>query len=372
MRKIVPFLLFAVLLIACNSKANEVTDGFVITGKVKFPQAGKIVLSELQRNTLKAIDSVSVNKDNTYTLKGKVTEPGFYMLNFFNKQRVIVIVENKKIEVNADGNSPFGQFSMKGTPEVENLQKILLLQNEIQPKMGQIQTEYREATSKNDTVKVLALEEKFNGLQKEFTEKLKVVVKPMGASMASFYATSFLNPEEEYGFMESLVQQFEQTMPNSQYTKDLVTKMAMFKGMIKIGQEAPEITLNNPQGQPVSLSSLRGKYVLIDFWASWCGPCRQENPNVVKMYNKFKPKNFEIFGVSLDRDHDKWIGAIQKDGLTWTHVSDLKFWESQGAVSYGVRSIPATFLIDPKGIIIAKNLRGKALENKLAEVLAQK
>jgi peroxiredoxin len=180
-----------------------------------------------------------------------------------------------------------------------------------------------------------------------------------------------LNPEEEYVFLDSLSQSFEKQMPESKYVKEFKTKLAQYKNVVTVGQAAPEISLNNPEGKAVSLSSLRGKYVLIDFWASWCGPCRQENPNVVRMYNKFKGKNFEIFGVSLDKSKEKWLEAIQKDALSWVHVSDLQYWQSAGAQAYGVQSIPATFLIDPTGKVIAKNLRGQALETKLTEILSK-
>ena len=138
-----------------------------------------------------------------------------------------------------------------------------------------------------------------------------------------------------------------------------------------IGVIAPDFTQNDINGKPVTLSSFRGKYVLIDFWASWCGPCRQENPNVVKVYNRYKDKNFTIVGVSLDRPDGKasWLAAINNDGLAWTQVSDLKFWNNEVAALYDVSSIPSNFLIDPTGKIIAKNLRGDDLANKLAEVL---
>jgi peroxiredoxin len=136
-----------------------------------------------------------------------------------------------------------------------------------------------------------------------------------------------------------------------------------------IGKPALVFAQNNTEGQPVSLASLRGKYVLIDFWASWCGPCRAENPNVVKAYNRFKDKNFEIIGVSLDDKKDPWLQAIQKDGLPWIHVSDLKGWKNDVAVQYGVAAVPQNFLVDPNGIIVAKNLRGEELEKKLGEII---
>ena len=140
-----------------------------------------------------------------------------------------------------------------------------------------------------------------------------------------------------------------------------------------VGSIAPDLEFPNPDGKIIKLSDLRGKYVLIDFWASWCGPCRKENPNVVAMYHKYKDKGFEIFSVSLDRDKAGWVGAIEKDRLVWpNHVSDLKSWSSEAAKIYGVRSIPATFFIDKDGRILAKDLRGAALDDMLKKVFQEK
>ena len=137
----------------------------------------------------------------------------------------------------------------------------------------------------------------------------------------------------------------------------------------KVGSVMPDFKQNDVNGKSVSLTSFKGKFVLIDFWASWCGPCRAENPNVVKTFNKFKDKNFTILSVSLDQDKAKWLEAIKKDGLTWTHVSDLKYWNNEVAVQFGVQSIPASYLIDPNGVVIGRDLRGDDLTKALEAVI---
>ncbi|MCB9338610.1 MAG: TlpA family protein disulfide reductase [Lewinellaceae bacterium] len=153
--------------------------------------------------------------------------------------------------------------------------------------------------------------------------------------------------------------------------------LAQIKQMLKmsssniIGGEAPDFTMNNVDDQPVKLSDFRGKVMLVDFWASWCGPCRRENPNVLKAYSKYHDKGFDVLGVSLDKTKESWLGAIEKDGLVWNHVSDLKGWQNEAAQLYGVSSIPHTVLVDREGKIIARNLRGEALDAKLAEIFGE-
>ena len=149
---------------------------------------------------------------------------------------------------------------------------------------------------------------------------------------------------------------------------NLQTNLTRMKSRM-VGGEAPDFTQNDPDGNPIQLSDLRGKVVLLDFWASWCGPCRRENPNVVKLYEAYKDKGFEILGISLDKDKGRWLQAIEKDGLKWLHVSDLKGWKNEVGQLYGVSSIPHTVLLDAEGRIIAQKLRGPALEQKVAEIL---
>ena len=152
------------------------------------------------------------------------------------------------------------------------------------------------------------------------------------------------------------------------YVKDLDGIIKQLEN-VQIGKVAPEFSLPDTAGVSVSLSDFRGKYVLLDFWASWCPPCRRENPNVVKAFNEYKDKNFTIVGISLDKDKSKWMKAIADDNLAWTHLSDLKYWDSEIPALYGVRGIPANVLLDPDGVIVAKNITGEDLHKKLKEVI---
>jgi thiol-disulfide isomerase/thioredoxin len=169
-------------------------------------------------------------------------------------------------------------------------------------------------------------------------------------------------------FAQAFIDVYKEKDPDA--AASMYAEIEQMKNLMK-GGSAPDFSQSTPEGKPLSLSDFRGKVVLLDFWASWCGPCRRENPNVVKVYEKYKDKGFEILGISLDRDRDKWLAAIEADGLTWPHVSDLKGWQNEVAQLYGVRSIPHTVLVDADGSVIANKLRAEALEVKLAEIFGE-
>ena len=190
------------------------------------------------------------------------------------------------------------------------------------------------------------------------------VMEQMKAASFPKYARQFLN---EYPQNEQMTQTINNRIASIQ---ELVRQQEEENRLLGVGAIPPDINLPTPEGKKFSIRDLKGKVVLLDFWASWCGPCRVENPNVVRIYKKYKPQGFEIVGVSLDRDRTSWLQAIEKDNLGWHHVSDLKFWNSAAAQSYKVRAIPATFLLDRDGKILAKNLRGRALEQKLEEIFS--
>ena len=371
-------LLFSVAsLVALSLTANaQTTKPFTVTGKVNKATPGSYVYLETNSQPTHKIDSAKVTAGNMFTLNSKVADGGeVFVLNVGGNQKMALLVEGgETLNVVADGfvmdakTGQIGKATVAGSKNVEYYEKLMALRTGMEEKVKKWNKEVAAATEKKDNKRITQIEQAYQAAEQDVVSKVKAMLPEMGTSLVSLFALNFINIESDFATYESLAQRFEKENPNSPHAKSLIGRVARIKG-VSVGASAPEITLNDTTGKPVPLSSLRGKYVLIDFWASWCGPCRAENPNVVRMYNKFKDKGFAIYSVSLDQAKANWTKAIRNDNLTWTHVSDLKFWQSAAAQQYGVQAIPATFLLDKDGKIIAKNLRGEALEQKLEEIL---
>ncbi|MFC5270137.1 redoxin domain-containing protein [Adhaeribacter terreus] len=363
-----------VMLSACNKKgttADSSENGYKITGKFKNATEGsKVYLDELGEQQFVARDTAEIGKDGSFEMTGTVPETGIYKLALDPQNAILFVLENqKKIEFEADAKNVSETYTVKGSKDSELLKELNGLMVAPQKQMEGLKQRYITATNAGQQDSVKAIEATANRIQVASENNFKNFIRRNPNSIMSVYSTlTLINPEEQYAFADSMLTIYKKTQPNSKYTKALNERLTKL-GSVTVGSMAPDITLATPEGGTKSLSSLKGKYVLIDFWASWCGPCRRENPNVVKMYNKYKDKGFEIFGVSFDQSKEKWVKAIADDKLTWPHVSDLKGWESAAGKLYNITAIPHTVLIDKEGKIIAKNLRGAALEAKLAEVL---
>lgn len=373
-------LLFAVCLSCTTNGKDEQGAGeswyVTIRGKVGFPETGgQISIVEMKDGGGGWSDTIALKSDNTYEKRIKLSEPGYYQLNFYNKQKLNLILYKSDLQINVDGNSQQGFFEVKGSPDMELIREVQELQASINqdPAVVQLNQEFNAAAASKNHAKVAELQLKYQQIVKKYHDKVAAMMVEKSPSLAviNLLQSNVLDKDKYFDTYLAVARKLEEAWPDYAHADEFIDYVDKMK-LTAVGQPAPEIALPNPEGKIVALSSLRGKYVLVDFWAKWCGPCRQENPNVVRAYQKYKDKGFTVFGVSLDRNKADWLQAIKEDHLTWTHVSDLKYWQSEAAKIYNITGIPFSVLLDPNGIIIAKNLRGAALEAKLEEIFAPK
>jgi peroxiredoxin len=321
----------------------------VVNGKFHF--AGSVGAAPLNAYLLFNSKGTGTGKADGY--RAIYLEPGLINVNAVDK------IENATVD---------------GPKTNQENEKYQLLQKPVNDAYTALEEKQKAATAEQkaspEYIKKEKADEKAIDDLSAATDKKFIQENPN--SIISLNALETLAYSADYVDLKPLYDALTPAVKSTDAGKALGERMPKLKA-VALGAVAPEFAEADTSGKVINLSSFRGQYVLIDFWASWCGPCRRENPNVVKAYNHYKGQKFTILGVSLDKPNakDKWLAAIHKDGLTWTHVSDLKFWDSKAAGLYAVRGIPQNFLLDPNGKIIAKNLRGDDLEDKLAEIFGK-
>ncbi len=358
-------LLSALGLGSCESE--DKTDGQVtLTGKVQNAPEGYVVLSQFTEARPKVLDTLEVNAEGEFSYDIEVDTPTFYDLNLFGNKSVRLALFDENVHVEYDFGKE-GSLVIEGSKDTQEMQKVEALMDTYQKQVNKLNEAYYEAMSSNDSEAIKQIQVQAMQLESNQANAVKETINSMGNSFAALAAVGLLNPKNEFQFLDSLVSELNENYPDTKMVIQMKQQLDEMRAL-SMGQIAPDFELPNPEGELVKLSDLRGNYLLIDFWAAWCKPCREENPNVVRLYEKYKDQGFDILGVSLDRTKEAWVDAIEQDNLKWTQVSDLQYFNSKAAVLYQIEAIPATYLLDPEGKIIGKDLRGPSLESKLAEI----
>lgn len=369
MRKLLIFGLIPLFLYCSSDKKGNVT----IIGTLNNSNGEKLILEQLTFSRAIAKDSVIVDKNGKFEINTNLPEKGFYRLKINDQNFIVLILDTTEtVTIKASASNMADGYTIDGTSEDSKLLQILNEQMKKSAlKRDSLQSVYIANQGDPNIEQIAAkLEDEYNAIVNEQIEYIKNFISNHKYSFASLAAIEQLNPESDLEIYKILHDGLNEKFPNSSYVQAFTSRYKELS-RLAIGNDAPDIVMNTPTGEVLSLSSLRGKIVLIDFWASWCKPCRMENPNVVKLYAKYKDKGFEILGVSLDKEKEAWVQAIKDDNLTWKHVSDLSFWNSAVVKLYNIKGVPYTVLVDKEGKIIAKGLRGQELEQKLEEIFKE-
>lgn len=386
MKKLVLFLAIALVAISC--KNNE---EYTISGSIDGMQSGTVYLEKLAENGMStiAIDTVKV-VDGKFEIKGKAVEPAIHFIQIDKLDgKVLFILENGAIDITVDKDSVF-KSKIGGTYNNDEFytfnEQLAKLQKKSQGKIVKFQQEnmakMNEAQKNNDTVVMNSLRNEIKALRAESTDFMNSYPKSHPKSFISILLVENMlnNPDIKISDAEAIFNSLEESLKKSAAGKKVTETIASLKKQEADAKKgtpassagvAPNFEGKSPDGKMISLKESMGKVTIIDFWASWCNPCRQENPSVVAMYNELHSKGLNIIGVSLDENLDKWKKAIADDKITWNQVSNLKGWKDPIAVQYNITQIPATIILDANGTIVAKDLRGEELKAKVKELLAK-
>lgn len=370
-----------------SAAAQQAKKFITVSGKIKFPPGAEqqqkfpFRVQKQVGDDRVTIDTIHLKPDGSYSIKIDATRPQFYILNEFEEDRLTIWAGKDDLKIDFRGidtakirikNPPY--VFIEGSKENNLINEVNFISyRNYQNMIANGQLQYKASLAK-DTALERALGAHYDWLSDDMGERIKLLVRMNPHTPVLMYALDYLHPRKDKELILAEVSRLSKEYPWLAEAKQKKADMAAAEAIAKktgIGATAMDFTQNNTAGKPVKLSDYRGKYVLLDFWASWCGPCRAENPNVLDNYEKYHGKGLEILAVSLDDKKDAWLKAIKDDGLEWAHVSDLKGWKNEVAKEYNIRAVPSNFLINKEGKIVAVNLRGEELTRKLEDIFGK-
>jgi peroxiredoxin len=333
---------------------------FTLSGTV-YQGPEMVYLYRVTDDALNVSDSATVTK-GAFQMKGQIGIGEMAYLSFDGKKKLPVFIEASSINVAAKGNDS-DSVDISGSNLHKAYQKFMASLEEYDKQISEIYTAFKEA---EDDEARKEIEEKYDEVDEEKTAYISEYIgENLNSPVSPYLVTKYMMYSAETDEITNLMNSFEGEAKESKYIETMKQRIVDLE-KTAIGKKIKSFELADAEGKMINIEDFQGKYVLIDFWASWCGPCRRENPNVVDAFNNYSKNDFTILGVSLDKDKEKWLEAIEKDGLAWSHISDLKGWDNAVSKDFGVRGIPFSVLIDPNGVVLAKNLRGEELHSYLA------
>lgn len=376
----VQYISFSVLLWALISSCGNKPKGTPsVTGTIEGAAGQTIYLEMLQPQKVTILDSAKIDADGNFVIYKKAREKNFYQLRVGNQKpnntiapnsniMVVITDSTETLKITATYPTCSATYVVEGSEETNLLKEINTIIIANQARLDSLNKAYQQNPQTFDQVKATEL---MNSIMAQQSATMKQFVEKHVGKFVTLQAIAMLNPDTDLNLFKKTSELLSEKYPNNPFVLNFSSSVASMTKLAP-GTIAPNFTISTPDDKPISLNDFKGKYVLIDFWASWCRPCRAQNPELVALYKKFKGKNFEIFGVSLDQNKDAWVQAIAADKLTWPQGSDLQYWNAAPAKLYNITFIPFNYLIGPDGTILAKNLTGKDLENKLQELLNSK
>ena len=367
MRQLNYIIIFALAVLATqNANAQQYQIAGTVSSNIPLP-SNQLILQGISPYGGTPLDTTTIDSAGNFVFNGKIDEKAILFLSFGNYKNVYLVIDNtinNRLAINIDGNQI--TYSTQEGTETNELSKIANIISAFNKQYIELQAIYGDETkpiNERNNAKI-----QMDIVVGEWSEKQTNQLQQTNSLLARIFAIEMLKVETNKAIEEKNLAAINSAKVQNKWYQ-YYTPLAQKRLPTAVGAKAPDFVLQTPSGETLSLDSLKGKYVLVDFWASWCRPCRAVNPYLVSVYNQYKDKGIEFLGVSLDSKKPNWEAAIAQDGLTWKHVSDLKGWQSYAAQLYGVKSIPTNLLLDENGVIIAKDLHGAFLGKKIESVL---